>query len=169
MNIPTVLVVDDDAAVCRILHRMLSDEQYQVQTSQSVADALGAIAQKDFDVYVMDYKLPDGSGLDIAERIRSKGNNAPIILISGYDPSAVSLRAEELHIFDFLEKPFSREIICNAVKKAIGFSRTTEPVTPSSAKPAATKKRFPTAAIIGVIIFLLLLSCVTYYLLTHGH
>jgi CheY-like chemotaxis protein len=60
MSIPNVLVVDDDIAVCQILHRMLSDEQYKVQTSHSVADALGAIEQKPFDVYVMDYNLPDG-------------------------------------------------------------------------------------------------------------
>src|SRR6202047_4215623 len=103
-----VLVVDDDVAVCRIVHRMLADEQYKVQASQSVADALGAIEQKPFDVYVMDYKLPDGSGLDVAERIRLKWGAAPIILISGYDRSAVALRAEKLHISDFLEKPFSR-------------------------------------------------------------
>ena len=67
-----VLVVDDDIAVCRILHRMLSDEQYTVETRQSVADAFRAIEQKPFDVYVIDYKLPDGSGFDVAERIRSK-------------------------------------------------------------------------------------------------
>jgi two-component system response regulator HydG len=90
----TVLVVDDDIAVCRILHRMLTDEQYQVQISQSVADALRSIEEKPFDVYVMDYKLPDGTGLDVAERIRSKGSKAPIILISGYGPSSVALRAE---------------------------------------------------------------------------
>jgi DNA-binding response OmpR family regulator len=79
MSIINVLVVDDDIAVCRIVHRMLAHEQYTVQTSHSVADALGAIEQKPFDVYVMDYKLPDGSGLDVAERIRSKWGAAPII------------------------------------------------------------------------------------------
>ena len=115
-----VLVVDDDNAVCRIVQLMLSNEQYQVQTSQSVADALGAIERKPFDAYVIDYRLPDGSGLDIAERIRSKGSEAPIILMSGYDTSSVASRAEKFHIFDFLEKPFSREMICNALKKALG-------------------------------------------------
>ena len=115
-----VLVVDDDNAVCRIVQSMLSNEQYQVQTSQSVVDALGAIERKPFDAYVIDYKLPDGSGLDIAERIRSKGSEAPIILMSGYDTSSVASRAEKFHIFDFLEKPFSREMICNALKKALG-------------------------------------------------
>ena len=120
MSIADVLVVDDDIAVCRIIHRMLSDEQYKVETSQSVADALKAIEQESFDVYVIDYKLPDGSGFDVAERIRSKWGPAPIILISGYDPSAVALRAEKLGISAFLEKPFSRETICDAVKNAFG-------------------------------------------------
>jgi two-component system response regulator HydG len=119
MSNSNVLVVDDDIAVCRIVQRMLSDEQYKVQTSHSVAEALDAIEQKNFDVYVMDYKLPDGSGLDVAERIRSKPGVPPIILISGYDPSAVALRAQKLGISDFLEKPFSRQKICNAVRKAI--------------------------------------------------
>ena len=137
-----VLVVDDDMAVCRILHRMLSDEEYQVQISQSVADALGAIDQKPFDVYVMDYKLQDGTGLDVAERIRSKGSEAPIILISGYDPSAVALRAEKLRIFDIIEKPFSRATICNAVKKAIGFAPIAEQREPDLVSPnsAATSR-----------------------------
>jgi DNA-binding NtrC family response regulator len=114
-----VLVVDDDNAICRIVQLMLSDEQYQVQTSQSVADACRAIEEKPFDAYLLDYKLPDGSGLDVAERIRSKGNEAPIILMSGYDTSTVASRAENFHAF-FLQKPFSRETICYAVKKAIG-------------------------------------------------
>jgi DNA-binding NtrC family response regulator len=146
-SIASVLVVDDDVAMCRILHRMLSDERYKVQTSQSVANALGAIEQNPFDAFVMDYKLPDGSGLDIAERIRSKGNEAPIILISGYDRSAVALRAEKLGISDFLEKPFSREVICNAVKKAIGspkaaseLSQADSPVSAVASK--RTKSRF---------------------------
>jgi DNA-binding NtrC family response regulator len=118
-----VLVVDDDNAVCRIVQRMLSDEQYQVQTSQSVADAFQAIEQKPFDAYVLDYKLPDGSGLDVAERIRSKGSEAPIILMSGYDASSVASKAEKFRIFDFLQKPFSREMICNALGKAIGLPK----------------------------------------------
>jgi DNA-binding NtrC family response regulator len=167
-----ILVVDDDIAVCRILHRMLSDEGYEVQISQSVADALQNIEAKPADVYVMDYKLPDGTGLDLAERIRSKGSAAPIILISGYDASAVSLRAEKLHISDIIEKPFARATICGAVKKAIGtaLERDAVPRGPSPANEtvATKKKRLSKAAIIGVVIVLLLLTCAAIYLLTHA-
>src|SRR5580692_8706617 len=129
MSITDVLVVDD-IGVCRIVQRMLADEQCKVQTSHSVADALGAIEQKAFDAYVIDFKLPDGSGLDVAEGIRSKWGATPIILMSGYDPAAVALRAEKLSISNFLEKPFSREIICEAVKKAVGSSKTAPKVSP---------------------------------------
>jgi DNA-binding NtrC family response regulator len=145
MSTTEVLVVDDDVAICRIVQRMLSDEQYEVQAAHSVADALGAIEQKSFAVYVLDYKLPDGSGLDVAERIRSKWGASPIILISGYDPSAVALRAEELGISEFLEKPFSREIICAAVKKAISASKAASlspgdpPISPVMSGPTRTR------------------------------
>ena len=175
MSGASILVVDDDAAVCRILLRMLSDEHYEVQISQSVAHAVAAIEQKLFDAYVLDYKLPDGTGLDVAERIRSKGSKVPIILISGYDPSAVALRAEKLHIFNIIEKPFSRATICDTVKKAIGFSptpdkREAKPVLPKNAKPKPTKKGLPKAATISaiLIILLLLIFCVTFYLYTQG-
>jgi two-component system, NtrC family, response regulator HydG len=167
-----VLVVDDDMAVCRILQRMLTDEQYQVQISQSVADAKEAIEQKPFDVYVMDYKLPDGTGLDLAERIRSKGSEAPIILISGYDPSAVAVRAEKLRISDIIEKPFARATICGAVKNALAFSQPTEreleSVNGSSSK-AVSRKPFPKAAIIGAVVFLLLISSLAIYLFVNAH
>ena len=179
----SALVVDDDIAVCRILQRMLSDDQYQVQISQSVADALRVVEDRIFDVYVMDYKLPDGTGLDVAERIRSKGSDAPIILISGYDPSAVALRGEKLQIFDIIEKPFARVTICNAVKKALGLlpaapdapeteavpSQSEEPCSPIEGEPAATKKRFPEVALIGAFICVLLLACVAIYLFKQVH
>jgi DNA-binding NtrC family response regulator len=139
MNIINALVVDDDIAVCRILHQMLAEEQYTVQTSQSVADAIRIVEQKPFDVYVMDYKLPDSSGLDVAERIWSKGSEAPIILMSGYDASAVTLRAEKLCISDFIVKPFSRETIYNAMKKAIGPAKGASELSSSNSPSPAVQ------------------------------
>ena len=139
MNIAQVLVVDDDVAVCRIIHRMLSGEKYEVQAVNSVAGALKLIEQRSFDVYVLDYKLPDGTGLDVAERLRSKQGAAPIILISGYNPSSVALRAERLCITEFLQKPFSRETICEVMQKAIDSSSSAAPADSASEGSQARK------------------------------
>src|ERR1700722_8561909 len=127
MSKTDVLVVDDDITLCRMLRRMLSEGQYNVETSQSITDALATIERKHFDVYVIDYNLLDGSAIDIAERIRSNGSQAPIILISGYHRSAIALRAKGLQISDCLDKPFSRAELAKAMKKAIG---STPPIDP---------------------------------------
>ena len=144
MRITNVLVVDDDIKICRIIHWMLSDEHYKVQTSQSVADALRAIEQRHFEAYVIDCILPDGNGLDVVERIRSKWGAAPVILISGYDPCVVALNAEKLRVSEFLEKPFSRDMICETVKKAIGSPKSAPKVSPVDlpASPTVSGGRF---------------------------
>jgi two-component system response regulator HydG len=128
----SILVVDDDIAICRIIQAMLASEQYKIQTTHSVSDALTAIDQSPFDVYVLDYKLQDGSGLEIAERIRSKWGAAPIILVSGYERGFFASSAEKLAITQFIEKPFSRETMCNEVKISIGASPDTDPPAPQS-------------------------------------
>ena len=120
MSASSVFVLDDDVGVCRILNRMLSLEEYEVRTSQSVKEAVTAIEEKSFDAYVLDYRLRDGTGLDVAERIRSKGSSAPIILMSGYDLSGIASRAETLRVFDMIQKPFSRDALCIALKNSIG-------------------------------------------------
>jgi two-component system, LuxR family, response regulator FixJ len=172
MNTPSVFVLDDDLAVCRVVNRMLSLEEYEVRTSQSVEEAITAIEEKRFDAYVLDHRLPDGSGLDVAERLRAKGGNAPIILISGYDFEGIASRAKALRVFDIIQKPFSRDALCNALKKSIESAATVTPsnggeVNASLREPP--KKRSRNAIRIGAIILLTILVGVTIYLLTVGH
>lgn len=119
MSAINVLVVDDDISVCRMLHLMLSGERYNVLTIHSVAEAIGAMAEQQFDLYITDYTLPDGSGLDLAEEIRSKSKTVPIIIVSGCDCSGVALRAEKFQISEIIEKPFARSTIRQAVDNAI--------------------------------------------------
>src|SRR5260370_31991541 len=94
MSARSVFVLDDDLSVCRVVNRMLSLEEYEVRTSQSVIEAVAAIEEKTFDAYVLDYRLRDGTGLDVAEQLRSKGSGAPIILIAGYAFNANATRAQ---------------------------------------------------------------------------
>src|SRR3981081_3287547 len=75
--LPSVLIVDDAAAVCKILARILGDENYKVTTSQSVQEAGSLIPNGRFDAYILDYRLVEGNGLGIVEKIRSRGQKEP--------------------------------------------------------------------------------------------
>jgi DNA-binding NtrC family response regulator len=172
MSTPSVFVLDDDLAVCRVINRMLSLEEYEVRTSQSVEEAVNAIEEKRFDAYVLDHRLPDGSGFDVAERLRAKGSSAPIILISGYDLEEVAARAKALHVFDIIQKPFSRDALCNALKKSIEPAPTVSPsiggeVNASLNEPP--KKRSKNAIQIGSIIFILIVLGAIIYLFMARH
>jgi DNA-binding NtrC family response regulator len=179
MSARSVFVLDDDLSVCRVVKRMLSLEEYEVRTSQSVNEAVAAIEEKPFDAYVLDYRLRDGTGLDVAEQLRSKGSGAPIILMSGYDLSGIATRAQALRVFDIIQKPFSRDALCDALRKSIGPSPAASPnsVSPSKingakahfTEPVTPKKRSTSAVRIGAIILLLIALGAIIYLLTTGH
>ncbi len=171
-----MFVLDDDVAVCRILNRMLSLEEYDVRTSHSVEEAVTAIKEKPFDAYVLDYRLRDGTGLDVAEQLRSTGSSAPIILMSGYDLSGIASRAETLRVFDMIQKPFSRDEL---LKKSIGTAPAVSPniVSPSNingakasfTEPVESKKRSKSAVRIGAIIFILIVVAAIIYWLALRH
>ena len=153
---------------------MLSLEDYEVRTSQSVAEAVTAIAEKSFDAYVLDYRLRDGTGLDVAEQLRSKGSGAPIILVSGYDLSGIASRAETLRVSNIIQKPFSRDELCDALKKSLALASAATPIRINGsesnlAEPAPPKKRPNGTIRIGAIILLLIVLATIIYLLTTGH
>src|ERR1700738_4776191 len=176
MSALSVFVLDDDVGICRILNRMLSLKEYEVRTSQSVEEAVTAIKEKPFDAYLLDYRLRDGTGLDVAEQLRSRGSNAPIILMSGYDLSGIASRAETLRVFDMIQKPFSQDELFIALKKSIGATPAVSAngVSPNNVngtkasftEPAAPKKRSTSAVRIGAIIFILIVVAIIYLLAT---
>jgi DNA-binding NtrC family response regulator len=122
MNMHRVLVLDDDIGVCTVLTRILQDQQYDVYTSQSVISAAETLTERSFDAYLLDYRLTDGTGLQVAEKVRQQGSNAPIILISGYGATDIAAKAVTLDIFEVLQKPFTRETICNALERALSHA-----------------------------------------------
>jgi len=144
MNMHRILVLDDDIGVCTVLTRILQDQQYDVYTSQSVISAAETLAERSFDAYLLDYLLTDGTGLQVAEKVRQQGSNAPIILISGYGATDIAAKAVTLDIFEVLQKPFTREAICGALERALNHAlRTPVNVQSPSGKRQSPKAKSP--------------------------
>ena len=112
----TVLVVDDDAAIRRMLERTLAAEGYDVTGASGGAAALVAVERSAPDLLVLDVRLPDLDGLAVCRRLRSKGLSLSVLMLTARD--AVSDRVEGLDAGadDYLVKPFAAEELVARVR-----------------------------------------------------
>jgi two-component system, OmpR family, response regulator ResD len=78
-----VLCVDDHEDTSEMLKLLLSQEDYEVVTTQTGAEALRLATAEEFDLYVLDRQLPDGSGLELCQKLTKAMPNVPCIFYSG--------------------------------------------------------------------------------------
>jgi DNA-binding NtrC family response regulator len=145
MNMHRILVLDDDIGVCTVLSKILEARQYDVHAIQSVGGAAETLEERSFDAYLLDYWLPDGTGLQVAEKVREQGSTAPIILISGFGTTDIGASAVTLDIFEVLQKPFTRETICDTLERALTHALRTP--LPTEAAAVQTPAVQPSARI----------------------
>jgi two-component system response regulator FixJ len=123
---PVVYVVDDDAGVLGSLRFLLETDGFEVRTFRNGAALLNAARSTGVDCFVIDYKMPDMNGLDLAGRLRHRDIAAPIILITGYPDENISARAEAAGVKDVLLKPLLEESLVTRIRGAIQGARLAE-------------------------------------------
>jgi two-component system nitrogen regulation response regulator NtrX len=112
-----ILIVDDEENIGLSLRLILEREGYAARLANSVA-AFRRIAEP-ADAYLVDVRLPDGSGIEILKHIRQADADAQVIMISGQATIADAVEATRGGAFDFLEKPLSRDKVLLALKNAV--------------------------------------------------
>ena len=113
-----ILIVDDEENIGRSLRLILEREGYAVNVCRSLKEFGGHPDAQRADAYLLDMKLPDGSGIDVLRAVRQNGA-APAIMISGHGTIADAVEATRAGAFDFLEKPLGRDRVLVAVKNAL--------------------------------------------------
>lgn len=105
----TVLVVDDDPLILRVVATVLDLEEFEVVTAVSAEEALGALADSSPDLVVSDVMMPGMDGFELCERIRRDPDHAkvPIILLTARDADDDRRRGAEVGGDAYLTKPFS--------------------------------------------------------------
>jgi DNA-binding NtrC family response regulator len=111
----TVLVVDDDPIVLASCRRILEAEGWFVQDAASVAEALAAMNGRDFDLLVVDVKMPEVDGLQLVARVRESRTPVPVIVMSGYPTSETVLASLEGGAYTFVPKPFTPDELLASV------------------------------------------------------
>ncbi len=97
--------MDDEASIRKTLREILEFEKYQVDEASDGMDALARIKQQDYDVVLMDIKMPKMDGMDALERLRLIRPDLPVIMISGHANIDTAVDAVKKGAFDFISKP----------------------------------------------------------------
>lgn len=115
----SLLIVDDDDAICEVLSTYLRPHGYLLRTARDGASALAALASESFDVAIIDLRLPDIGGLDIQRAIRDRGLETEVIIITGHASLDSALEAIKAGAFDYIIKPFNLKEIEVSVRNAV--------------------------------------------------
>ena len=131
-----VLVVDDDPDVCWVLEHLVEGLKAQCIRALDCQSALQAARLNRLDMVLLDAKLPDMDGLELARQIHCVVPGVPIMLISGYfykdDPIIQAALDQEL-IYGFVEKPFSHTEIIAAIENTLSSQTIASGAAESSA------------------------------------
>ncbi|MGH9629845.1 MAG: sigma-54-dependent transcriptional regulator [Bryobacteraceae bacterium] len=113
-----ILIVDDEENIGRSLRLILEREGYTVSVCHSIAE-YNAVPPARSDAFLLDVRLPDGSGIELLRSLRQHDGRAPVIMISGHGTIADAVEATRAGAFDFLEKPLSRDKVLLSLKNAL--------------------------------------------------
>jgi len=113
-----ILVVDDEESIRRLIEKELGSVRRSVRTADSARQAFEIIEQQQFDVIVLDIRLPDGDGIELLEKFKQTLPDVEVILITGYGNVDNAVEAMKLGAYDYITKPFTLDRVELVVEKA---------------------------------------------------
>ncbi len=102
---PSILIIDDEAAIRKTLSEILGYEGYRITEAADGEEGLKIFREKSFDIVLCDIKMPKVDGIEFLERAREINSETPIIVISGHGNIETAVEAVKKGAFDYISKP----------------------------------------------------------------
>jgi DNA-binding NtrC family response regulator len=118
-----VLIVDDEKLIRWSIRSRLSDEGFAIDEAETGKEAFGLLAEDDFDLLLLDHRLPDTTGLEVLERVRRESPEISIVMMTAYGTVEDAVQAMKLGAFDYLTKPVNLDELIVVVQKALETTR----------------------------------------------
>jgi len=122
-RVPTVFVVDDDAAVRQSLVLLIRSMALPVAAFESAQDFLERGDPAHPGCLVLDIRMPGMSGLELQDELVRRDVSLPVIFITGHGDVAMAVRAMKSGAVDFIEKPFSDQVLLERINRALEEDR----------------------------------------------
>lgn len=117
-----ILVVDDEAEICRMVASCLEFSGFRVSSSGNAAEAYDMLEMESYDAIVTDVKLPGEDGISFLGRIRGNWSDIPVVLMTGHAQMQMAVDALKNGAFDFVHKPFDYGHMRRIVERAVNYT-----------------------------------------------
>src|SRR5690554_5482218 len=136
-----ILLVEDDLTYSKIIKKFLEKNQYIVTTTTKLVDAYSLMERESPELIITDYRLPDGTGMEILERIINSKKNTPVILITNYSDIRTAVKSMKMGAFEYITKPVNPDELLATVNEAFNNKNNIErnPYNPELAEPSQPK------------------------------
>ena len=116
-----ILIVEDEAAIRRVLSKILSEENenYQVEEAEDGLQALEKIKAADYDLVLCDIKMPKMDGEELLQEVKKIKPEIPMVMISGHGDMETAINTMRLGAFDYISKPPDLNRLLNTVRNAL--------------------------------------------------
>ena len=117
-----ILIVDDDPNVVKVLASRLRANKYEVMASSDGLQAVQKAHQGKPDLIILDIRMPAGSGISVAEKLKISDDTSliPVIVITGYPDEEIQQKAQEMGAAHFITKPVHAEELLAKVEEILG-------------------------------------------------
>lgn len=119
----SVLIVDDEEHIRKIMAIMLGKRGYHCRTAASGAEALDIFAKDDFDVVLTDMNMPGLDGLGLLARLKADAPDAVVIMVTAFATVDTAIQAMKQGAYDYIAKPFNEEEFALVIEKAVERGR----------------------------------------------
>ncbi|MDG2433664.1 sigma-54 dependent transcriptional regulator [Flavobacterium sp.] len=118
---PKILIIEDEAAIRRVLTKILSEENesYQVEDAEDGILGYEKIKNNDYDLVLCDIKMPKMDGVELLEAVKKIKPEIPIVMISGHGDMETAINTMRLGAFDYISKPPDLNRLLNTVRNAV--------------------------------------------------
>ncbi len=119
-----ILITDDEEGIVESLKLILEDENYETDYAYNGFEALKKIAENDYDLMLLDIKMPRMDGMEVLESALKIKSELVVVMISGHGNVETAVESTKLGAFDFLQKPFDIEILKLKIRNALEYKRS---------------------------------------------
>ena len=114
-----ILILEDDTTFAQLLDGFLTRHTHKITLTTQIKQAIKLIDKHAFDLFLIDYRLPDGTGLEVITHTRTLGLSTPIIVMTSFNDVRTAVKSIQLGAFDYITKPVNPDELLMVIKNSL--------------------------------------------------